>query len=66
LVRVVQNGKDIATLRTEDDGKFQFPELTSGTYELATQFGGFRSFQSTVTAKNASKQCRREMVVVLV
>jgi Carboxypeptidase regulatory-like domain len=66
LVSVVQNGKDVATLKTAVDGKFQFPELKSGRYELAAHFDGFRSFRAPITVKNASKQCRREVVIVLV
>jgi Carboxypeptidase regulatory-like domain len=66
LVRVVQNGKEVATVKTAEDGRFQFPELKSGRYELAALFDGFRPFQSPIILKNASKQCRREVVVVLV
>lgn len=65
-MRVVQNGEDVAAVETGDDGKFQFPELKSGTYELAVLAGSFRPFHSAITAKSPAKRCRRGLVIVLV
>jgi len=65
LVRVIQDGTDIATLKTGEDGKFQFPELKSGRYELAARFDGFLPFRSPIIVKNAARRCRRQLVIVL-
>ena len=41
MVKVIQDGADLATVKTAGDGKFIFGELKSGSYELSAQFGCF-------------------------
>jgi Carboxypeptidase regulatory-like domain len=65
LVTVVQNGEEVAAVESGDDGKFQFPELKSGTYELAVTSDGFRPFHSAITARGPAKRCGRGLVIVL-
>jgi hypothetical protein len=66
LVTVSQNGAEIAAAKTTEEGKFSFPELKPGKYELAAKFEGFRSFRSLITLKNPKNRRRRELVIVFV
>lgn len=66
LVRVSRDGKEVATARTDADGKFQFPELKSGKYELVADSDVFVSFRSAITLAKPEKNCRHELVIMMV
>ena len=66
LVKVIQNGTDLATVKTAGDGHYLFGELKPGSYELAAQVDGLLPFRSRIVLANPAKKCRRELVIVLV
>src|SRR5277367_1759937 len=66
LVKVNRDGAAVATGTTDSDGKFLFPELKSGDYELAADFDGLRPFRSQIVVAKPERKCRHKLVVVMV
>jgi Carboxypeptidase regulatory-like domain len=67
LVRVNRQGAQIAAENTDADGKFVFPELKSGEYELVADLDStFVPFRSSITLVKPKKKCRHELVIKMV
>ena len=66
LIRVNRDGAEVATGSTDANGKFLFPELKSGKYELLADFDGFVPFRSPITLAKPKKKCRHELVIKMV
>jgi hypothetical protein len=66
LVRLNREGAEFATVRTDTDGDFLFPQLKSDKYELAADLDGFEPFRSPIVLTKPAKTCRQELVVVMV
>ena len=64
-VKVIQDGKDLETVRTAGDGKFILAGLKSGSYELDAEAEGLMIFQSPIVVTSSSKKCKRGLVIVL-
>jgi hypothetical protein len=66
LVSVSREGAELATMNTQADGKFEFRDLKSDKYELAADFDGFQQFRSPIVLTKPAKECRHELVIVMV
>jgi Carboxypeptidase regulatory-like domain len=66
LVRVIRDGAEVATGRTDADGKFLFRGLKSGKFELTADFAGFEPFRSPIVLTKPAKKCRHELVIMMV
>jgi len=66
LVRLNRDGADVSAGSTGADGKFLFPEMKSGKYELAADFDGFRPFRSPIVLTKPAKKCRHELLIMMV
>ena len=65
-VKVIKDGIDLATVKTDGSGNFIFDELKSGSYELDARLEGLEPFHSQIVVANPAKQCRRGLVILLV
>jgi len=65
-VTILKDGKDIATVETGVDGKFEFEDLKAAGYDLRVRAVGFRLFQVPIVAQSHAKKCKRALEIVLV
>jgi hypothetical protein len=65
-VKVIKDGRDLATKETDGHGNFIFGELKSGSYELSAQLEGFMPFRSQIVVASPVKQCTRGLSIMLV
>ena len=62
-VTLVQNGKDLATTKTDDDGKFQFSIDSAGRYSLRTEAKTFATTSSKEIFAEPGHSVELSMVV---
>ena len=65
IVRVLKDGAEVASVKSDQDGKFIFGELKSGNYELNAQAAGYLTFQSPIVVARPRKRCRRGLAIFL-
>jgi len=65
VVTVLQEGVEIARTKANDDGRFGFDELTSGSYELKADMRGFVPFSSRIVVVNPRSKCKHGLTILL-
>jgi hypothetical protein len=65
-VKVIKDGINLATVKTDGSGNFSFDELKSGSYELDARLEGLEPFHSKIVVANPTKRCKRGLVILLV
>ena len=64
-VTVLTDAAERAAVKTGDDGKFSFDELTPGSYELQVQAAGFRSYRFPIVVVKQESKCKRALEIRL-
>ncbi len=67
LVKVSQEGAEVARGSADANGRFQFTDLKSGQYELVAESGTtFVPFRLSITLAKPKKKCRHPLAIRMV
>jgi hypothetical protein len=62
---ILQNEKQVATMKTSAGGKFSFDGLKPGSYVIQVEADHLRTLSSPITVVRSSSSCKRALEVVL-
>ena len=65
IVRVLKDGAEVASVKSDGYGKFIFDDLKPGNYELSVQTEPYRIFRTRIVVTRPEKRCRRRLAIFL-
>jgi hypothetical protein len=64
-VKILKAGGVVVTVQTGEDGKFDFPSLDPGKYEIKIEATGFVTAWSPIVVKQPDTTCKKMLRVQL-
>jgi 3-dehydroquinate synthase class II len=64
-VTILKGVTELASVQTNDDGKFSFEQLEAGNYDIQVQADSFKSIQSSIVLVKPVTKCKRTLLVTL-
>jgi hypothetical protein len=64
-VTILKEGKEVASMQSDADGRFAFKELKEGKYDIRVDAKGFSSALSSIVLVKPGAACKRELGVSL-
>jgi protocatechuate 3,4-dioxygenase beta subunit len=64
-VGILKDGTVLASVQTDEDGRFSFEDIKAGSYDMRAEYPGFIVDEYPIVVKKPASNCKRSLVMVI-